>query len=307
MKKEIKLENVVSEDCDQIRDIMAKVFQDEKEKWFKDGESPFIPGYHSIEMQKYHIWDNRYYKIVFGNDIVGVILISYTGREHARIDRLYILPEYQGMGIGSDVLQLIEESYPEVNEWTLDTIQQSPRNHHFYEKNGYKLVGEDESERYYRKVKENTYESRNDYCCNKDLSNRNVRECKMEAVDFYESNMSNACLSNMNLRGNIYQNSCLTGSRFTNVDLSNSVFADGRMNKVEICFVSLTEAYIHDINLDTAKDKRNVFLERCELSNSKISDSNLQNVCIENCNIEGMVINGVKVEDLLRVYHNTIK
>lgn len=307
MKKKITLENVVSEDCEQIRDIMAKVYHDEQKKWFKNGASHFIPGYNSIDMQKYHTWDNKYYKIIYENYIIGVILISYTGKEHARIDRLYILPQYQGMGIGSVVLGLIEELYPEVNDWSLDTIQQSPRNHYFYEKNGFELVDEDESERYYRKVKDKDFVSRLDYCCNKDLSNLNIRECNMKAVDIYDCNMSNACLSNMNLRGNIYQNCALTNNRYTNVDMSNSVFADGKMDKVEICFVSLTEAHLHDINLDVAKGKSNVLLERCELSNSKISDSSLQNVCIENCNVDGMSINGIKVVDMLRIYNKTIE
>ena len=32
MKKEITIENVVSEDCEQIRDIMSKVYHDEQKR-----------------------------------------------------------------------------------------------------------------------------------------------------------------------------------------------------------------------------------------------------------------------------------
>ncbi|MGV2644309.1 GNAT family N-acetyltransferase, partial [Clostridium perfringens] len=135
------LEIVLNEDSEKIRDIMIKIFENETLRWFKNGNKPYMPGYNSIDMQKYHTWDNKYYKIIYNKNIIGVVLISYTGREHARIDRLYILPEYQGLNIGSKVLKLIEELFPKVKEWSLDTIQQSPRNHHFYEKNGYKLVG----------------------------------------------------------------------------------------------------------------------------------------------------------------------
>ena len=156
-----------------------------------------------------------------------------------------MLPEYQGLGIGSKVLKLIEERFPSVKVWTLDTMQQSPRNHHFYEKNGYKLSSEDEEERYYCKV-----------------------------ID--EST------------------------------LSNSIFGDSNMSKVEICHSSLSEAYIHDINLDVDKDKSHIVMERCELTNSKIIDSNLQNVKLENCNIDGMTINGVKVTDMLECYKKYI-
>lgn len=302
MKKEISLERVVDEDCEEIRNLMVKVFEDEKSKWFKNGGKPYIPGYNSIEMQKYHTWDHNYYKIIYDHNMIGVILVSYTGKEHARIDRLYILPEYQGISIGSTVLTLIEELYPEVNEWSLDTIQQSVRNHHFYEKNGYQLVGEDDCERYYLKVKNRGYETRDNYCCNKDLSKNNYRQCNMEAADLYDSNMSNSRFTNMNLQGNIYTNSNLVNNRFTNVNLSNSIFADSNLSKVEVCHVSLSKAHLHDINLDIENDECSVMVERCDLSNSRISNSDLENVCIENCNIEGMTINGIKVVDMLANY-----
>ena len=88
--------------------------------------------------------------------------------------------------------------------------------------------------------------------------------------------------------------------------MNNSIFADSKMNKAEICHVSLLEAYIHDINLDV-EEKANIVMERCELANSKIVDSNLQDLKIENCNIDGMTINGVKVLDMLKCYEKNCK
>jgi GNAT superfamily N-acetyltransferase len=302
MNKEVKLELVLNEDAQKIRDIMVEIREDETLRWFENGNEPFIPGYNSIDMQRYHTWDNKYYKIIYHGNIIGVTLISHTGREHARIDRLYMLPEYQGMGIGSTVLKLIEDLFPIVKVWTLDTIQESHRNHNFYEKNGYKLVSEDDEERYYCKtLAENIYDA-DSYWHLKDLSYTNFRECNISYADLYESNISNSRFSNSNLLGNIYLNSYLANSRFTNVNMDNSIFADSKMNKVEICHVSMSEAYLHDINLDVDKDKCNILVERCELANSKIVDSNLQDVKIENCNMDGMTINGVKVLEMLKYY-----
>lgn len=307
MNQEVKLEIVSNEDAEKIRDIMTEIFENETLRWFKDGNKPYIPGYNSVDMQYYHTWDNKYYKIIHNKNIIGVTLISYTGREHARIDRLYVLPEYQGMGIGAKILELIENLFPTVKVWSLDTIQQSPRNHHFYEKNGYKLVGEDDDERYYCKVlDENIYGSEK-YCTNKDLSYYNFRECNIQSADLYDINMSNCRFSNMNLRGNLYSNSSLCNNRFTNVNMSNSIFGDSNMSKVEICHVSLSEAYIHDINLDIDKEKSHIIMERCELTNSKIVDSNLQDLKIENCNIDGMTIDGVNVVDMLEFYKENYK
>ena len=83
--------------------------------------------------------------------------------------------------------------------------------------------------------------------------------------------------------------------------MNNSIFADSKMNRVEICHVSLVEAYIHDINLD-GDENANIIMERCKLTNSRIVDSNLQGVNIENCNIDVMTINGIKVLGMVKFY-----
>ncbi|MBN1040274.1 GNAT family N-acetyltransferase [Clostridium botulinum] len=302
MNEELKVEPIILSEAEKIRDIMVKIVENESLKWFKNGEKPFIPNYNSIDMQRYHTWDKKYYKIIYSNDIVGVILVYYTGREHARIDRFYILPEYQNRGIGSKVIKMIEELFQEVNLWSLDTIQQSPRNHHFYEKNGYVLIGQDINERYYCKEKNKDAKKGEDYLYSKDFFDNKFRECNMKNVDLYESNMSNAKFSNMNLSGNIYANSNLSESRFTNTNMSCTTFGDSNMSDIEICHASLSGSYIHDINLNLDKENCSIIIERCELTNSKIIDSNLQNLRIEDCNIQGMVINGIKVIDMIEAY-----
>lgn len=302
MNKELRLEPISTNDAVEIRDIMVKIVEDEALRWFKDGEKPYVPGYNSIEMQKYHTWDNKYYKIIYENSIAGVVLIYHTGKEHARIDRFYILPEYQNIGLGSKVIKLVEELFQDIKIWTLDTMQQSSRNHHFYEKNGYELVGQESDERYYSKVNNNVKNEIENHWDSKDLSNNNFRKSNISNVDLFDCNMSNSKFTYMNLSKNIYANSNLINSRFTNTNMSYSIFGDSNMSKVEICHVSLTDAYIHDINLDVDKKNSGITMERCELGNSKIIDSNLQNLNIENCNIEGMVINGINVKEMMEVY-----
>lgn len=302
MSKELRLEPILISDALEIKDIMIKIVEDESVRWFKNGDKPYVPEYNSIEMQKYHTWDNKYYKIIYENNIVGVVLIYTTGKEHGRIDRFYILPEYQNLGMGSEVLKLVENLFQGINIWTLDTIQQSQRNHHFYEKNGYKLVGQDSEERYYCKKNNNINDKIEKKVESKNFSNSNLRNCDISDVDLYSCNMSNSKFSNMELCKNTYANSNLNNSRFTNDNMSNSVFGDSNMSKVEICHVSLTDAYIHDVNLDVDKENCNITIKRCDLNHSRIIDSNLQNLNIENCNIDGMYINGIDVEEMVEVY-----
>lgn len=199
MNTDLRLEPILANYAIEIRDIMVEIVEDEALRWFKNGEKPYVPGYKSIEMQKYHTWDNKYYKIIYENRIIGVILISHTGKEHARIDRFYILPKYQNIGLGSKVIKLVEELFEDVKIWTLDTMQQSSRNHYFYEKNGYELVEQNSDERYYRKANNNVKNEIQNYLNCEDLSSNNFRQCNISNVDLYSCDMSNSKFFHMSL------------------------------------------------------------------------------------------------------------
>lgn len=285
-----------------MRDMMYLIYNDELRKWFNGREDKlYIPGYASVEMQQYHTWDNKYLKIMYEGKMVGVVLVYTTGREHGRIDRFYILPEFQGKGVGSKALTLVEAFFPEVKMWTLDTTQFSPRNHHFYEKNGYQLGSEDEIDRYYYKIVGELDYDKDDYHTDLDYSFHNFRNSNLANTDWYDLNMCKSTFSNNNLSNTIFQNSSLYGTRFTNVNLSNSIFGDSRMEKAEICHSIVSNLRIHDINLDNKKDT-SFTLERCVFENSSIIQCNLKNVKIESCNLEGATINGISVDELMECY-----
>lgn len=303
MKKNIRLELAMEEDATQIRDLMIEVERDEAARWYEEGERPFIPGFDSAAMQKYHMWDGNYFKVLKDEVLVGVVLVSHTGREHARIDRLYISPTGQGSGTGSKVLELVEQLYPKVILWTLDTTQKSPRNHHFYEKNGYSLVSENEEERYYEKVIGERTSENEEFIVGKDFQKVNFRNCNLENTDFYGGSLKKTHFTNMNLSQQTYQNSNLRNNRFTNTNMSGSVLADSNLNNIEICHVSLAGAHIHDTNLGWYETKKvPLVMDNCELIDSRIINSNLKNLAIENCNMDGMTINGFLVTELLDFY-----
>ncbi|WP_025025953.1 GNAT family N-acetyltransferase [Caldalkalibacillus mannanilyticus] len=303
MSQIIRLEKVTEDDVEEIRDLMVEVEEDETARWFDNGERPYIPGFHSVDMQKYHMWDHKYFKIMADGSLAGVILVSSTGREHARIDRFYMHPQFQGKGIGYQVIDLIEKAFPEVKLWTLDTTQKSVRNHYFYEKCGYVLSGEDEEERYYYKTIGELPYHMDKYLTDQDLRDYNYRRCHLENADFHNVNLRNSAFSYGNMSSVTVQNINFSHSRITNTNLSHSTIGDSNMRNVEICHVSLAGAHIHDVNLDLEdEEKVPVVMERCDLRNSRIIDSNLKNVEIEGCDITGMKISGILVSELLKVY-----
>jgi GNAT superfamily N-acetyltransferase len=50
------------------------------------------------------------------------------------IDQLYVLPDAQGRGVGSDLLEIAQEAFPVLNLWTFQCNQRARR---FYELNGF--------------------------------------------------------------------------------------------------------------------------------------------------------------------------
>jgi putative acetyltransferase len=55
------------------------------------------------------------------------------------IDQLYVLPDAQGHGVGSDLLEIAQGAFPLLNLWT---FQRNLRARRFYEANGFIAVRE---------------------------------------------------------------------------------------------------------------------------------------------------------------------
>ena len=60
------------------------------------------------------------------------------------ISPIFILPKYQGQGIGYVAIQKAFEMYPDIKVRKLDTILQEKGNCHLYEKCGFQRIGEEQ-------------------------------------------------------------------------------------------------------------------------------------------------------------------
>lgn len=69
-------------------------------------------------------------------EIVGSARI-YEKENRIHITKLIIHPDYQNSGFGSKFLRSVEEHFPN-KSFEIFTSERSPRNLHFYQKNGYK-------------------------------------------------------------------------------------------------------------------------------------------------------------------------
>jgi ribosomal protein S18 acetylase RimI-like enzyme len=79
-------------------------------------------------------------KAVQDSRIVGSVN-GFSKEDRCFIGRLMVHPEYQGRGIGSMLMEAIENRFADVCSWELFTGELSVRNIRLYERLGYSVIG----------------------------------------------------------------------------------------------------------------------------------------------------------------------
>lgn len=316
----LTIEKASIADAELLTKIKKKTFDEEARKWLTKQEDIIDyniqpSSYASIEAAKYMIRELNYYKIICNGEIVGGIVVTLSGKTHGRIDRLFIIPAFQGKGIGSKVIGLLEESFPNVLTWDLETSSRQLNNHYFYEKLGFKKTFQTEEEYGYEKRKKSvslgvdiqsqSLEIRNFQVQNKDLSNIQYENCGMVETDYYQVNLTGSSFGNSNLMKSHFNNCNLSHSKFQNINLRDTLIADLNLSNSEFMLVTLGGVHFTDTNL--GETKAPLSFERCDLEGSKFIDCNLKNIDIQQSEFSGMKINGILVEELLEAYYQVTK
>ncbi len=78
-------------------------------------------------------------KAIRDGRIVGSVN-GFTKDDRCFIGRLMVHPEYQGRGIGSMLMEAIENRFADVSSWELFTGEMSVRNIRLYERLGYSVI-----------------------------------------------------------------------------------------------------------------------------------------------------------------------
>ena len=86
--------------------------------------------------------DKIIFSLLWDKQIVGGIIIELKESKENYLQTLWVIPKYQNKGIGKDAINFLEKKYPDTKAWVLETPSLATRNRHFYEKLGYKKIGE---------------------------------------------------------------------------------------------------------------------------------------------------------------------
>jgi ribosomal protein S18 acetylase RimI-like enzyme len=137
----ITFERATPADADDLVKMQIAAFHDDA-RLYPGVEVGGPPGYDSVEVMLEKIGEAEVYKIVTDGHIIGGIILYDHGQGEMHLDVINIDPEYHNLGIGTQAMHFIEQTYP-ATKWTLDTPGYAIRNQHFYEKFGYVKLKEE--------------------------------------------------------------------------------------------------------------------------------------------------------------------
>lgn len=136
---DIKIQRTNVNEVEALLNIQMKAFKEDL-NIYQDYETS--PATESKERLLRKINNSFHYTVFMGDVIIGGIEVRKLSETQFYLNRVYLSPDYQNHGIGFKLMKFVESEFPEALEWTLSTPYLNYRNHHFYEKFGYKKIGE---------------------------------------------------------------------------------------------------------------------------------------------------------------------
>jgi GNAT superfamily N-acetyltransferase len=124
------------QDAQVLAEVQARAFAPDAARY---GDGP--PGYDSVAWQIAAMESSVYYKILAGDRIIGGVVLRDQGHGEYYLHRLFVAPDFQKRGAASQALAFLEATFP-ARRWTLHSPHRSRDNHRFYERRGYRKIGE---------------------------------------------------------------------------------------------------------------------------------------------------------------------
>lgn len=132
-------------DLKEIRHMYQQAFKSLYGKYQDRETNPYCESLESLQ-KKFKRPNNAFFFIIVKDKHIGLIRVV-TDRKNsaARISPFLILPSYHGKGYAQLGLQLIEEQFPLIQTWYVDTIAEEPKLVHLYRKVGFQQLPDRET------------------------------------------------------------------------------------------------------------------------------------------------------------------
>ncbi|MHA4907310.1 GNAT family N-acetyltransferase [Streptococcus constellatus] len=134
----IYIEQAEATDLETIVSIQRAAFKAVYDK-YQDEYDPYLEERERIQWKLAERPNSFYYFVKDDEEVCGFIRIQTNDEQtECWLGTAAILPDYQGRGIGSAGLKLVEEQFSAAKQWDLCTVLQDEGMVAFYEKNGYR-------------------------------------------------------------------------------------------------------------------------------------------------------------------------
>ncbi len=138
----LTIAGIAEDDVPQLTEVMTRTFDDDARKHLgKDKGGP--PGYDNGEFFREWLFGYEQtvgYKAVIDGRIVGAVIVWIIDTGNNYLGTIFVDPQYQDQGVGSQIWAHIERTYPDTKSWQLETPSVAVKNHHFYEKCGFRKI-----------------------------------------------------------------------------------------------------------------------------------------------------------------------
>ena len=136
----ISFKKATSRDAEKLASASKSAFEDDIHYGAPahGGKAGGPPGYQSPQWQRRMMRMGLYYKILVDNQIAGGFIVFPGAIREYYLGRVFIHPDFQNQGIGTQAMNFVFGEFPLAKSWTLDTPTWNQRTCHFYEKLGFR-------------------------------------------------------------------------------------------------------------------------------------------------------------------------
>lgn len=136
----VRLRKACAEDAVRLTEMQARAFMPIV---MRRGGFETSPAAESPGQMLERITDEKSHSFIImaDNAYAGMIRIKELGDGAYKISPIFVLPEFQNMGVGQKAMALSEELFPSARLWTLFCVREEEKNVHFYEKMGFRQTG----------------------------------------------------------------------------------------------------------------------------------------------------------------------
>jgi GNAT superfamily N-acetyltransferase len=143
---DLSFESIIEDDIPELTRVMTRAFDDDSRKHL-GVEKGGPDGYDNGDFFRKWLFGQSVtegFKVKADGAVVGGFIVWILPSGHNILGSIFIDPDFQDRGAGSEIWKFIEGRYPQTKSWRLTTPKSAIKNHYFYEaKCGFTRVNSD--------------------------------------------------------------------------------------------------------------------------------------------------------------------